>query len=350
VRAVFWNTWLLRPRLWRGGPAIPGGEHLSLAPDVTHRAPLVGAALAGRFDVCALGELFEESEQGAVRRAWDDADAATGPGRRGPLTGSGLVTVVDRDRARLVHTATHAYRSGGDLRDSDSFATKGALLTRIAVRGTGAGDGDDGEGDEVELDVVSTHLFAGGDLFPIPGADDRSRHHRARMAQVDELVAFVQAERDPALPLLLVGDLNVPAHDPDPVLDHPEDRYRDLLEHLAPLAATDLWAAHGIGPGPTCTFAEPADLPPDPDEPDRVVDRPDGASADDPSPACGERIDYLFLAPPATPPPGSRSAAVAGIQVDRPRRWAFPGREPRGGVAGSLSDHLALSVTLHLPA
>jgi hypothetical protein len=202
--------------------------------------------------------------------------------------------------------------------------------------------------------VVSTHLFAGGDLLPIPGSTDASRHHRARMAQVDELVAFVQAERDPALPLLLLGDFNVPAHDPDPVLDDEDDRYRDLLDHLAPLGATDLWAAHGVGRGPTCTFDDASELPPDPDEPDRVLDEDDG-----PDPARGpgarptgaaararsERIDYLFLAPPVAP----ARAAIGEVEAERPRRWAFPGRDPRGGDAGSLSDHLALSVTLHLP-
>ena len=65
VRVAFWNTWLLAPRLWRTGPRMPGLDGW-FAPDVELRAPLVGEALAGRFDVAALSECFEQSEQDAV--------------------------------------------------------------------------------------------------------------------------------------------------------------------------------------------------------------------------------------------------------------------------------------------
>lgn len=326
VRVAFWNTWLLRPRLWPGGPAIPGGDN-AFAPDVVQRAPLVGAAVRDRFDVIALAECFERSEQDAVAAAWPTTTLTPGPTRkRTGLTGSGLATLVDQASVELVHTATHAYRAGGDLRDSDTFATKGALLTRVRVDDVG------------ELDVFSTHLLAGGDLLPIPGHDDTSRHHAARMRQVDELMSFVERERRPSNPMLLVGDLNVCAHDHDQTLHQPSDRYRDLAVPLRRLGFRDLWADHGVGPGHSCSFHVPADLPADGAEPDQVVDDPDG----DPATSPGERIDYLWLAPAAD------DAIV--VTVDRPRRWAFAGRDARGGPAGSLSDHLALSVTLHLVA
>ena len=124
------------------------------------------------------------------------------------------------------------------------------------------------------------------------------------------------------------------ATDPDPILPDPQARYRDLAEHLDRAGLTDVWAEHGVCPGHTCTFATADDLPPDPDEPDQVADDPDGS----PDEAPGERIDYLWL---STPPDLT-------VEVDRPRRWAFSGRGVEGGPAGSLSDHLALSVTLRL--
>lgn len=331
LRVAFWNTWLLAPRLWPGGPRIPFGDKLSLAPDVDRRAPLVGQALAGRFDVAALGECFEASERDAVATGWPQAVVVDGPDRgRFKTTGSGLVTLVDEGRARIVSSARHAYRAGGDWRDSDTLATKGALLVRVAV-------GEDRTLPAVDVptvDIVSTHLIAGGDLFPVPGHDDQARHHRARMAQVDELVAFIGREHDPADVLLLVGDLNVPAHDPDPTLAGPGDRYQDLAERLTSIGLRDVWADHGIGPGPTCTFTDAADLPPDPAQPDQVVDLPDGGA----DPAPGERIDYLWLGVPDG----------VDVAVERPRRWAFPGRPARGGPGGSLSDHLALSAALRL--
>lgn len=322
VRVAFWNTWLLRPRTWPGGPVLPIiGE--KLAPHVGERAPLVGAALRDRFDVAALGECFERPEQDAVAAAWPGAQLVPGPARSGfRLTGSGLATLVDPAAVTVTHTATHAYRSGGDLRDSDTFATKGALLTRIRVGAVG------------QLDVVSTHLIAGGDLLPVPGADDSVRHHAARMRQVDELVSFIERERRPEVPVLLVGDFNVQRHNAS--LVDPSDDYEDLAVRLRRIGLADQWAAHGVGPGHTCTFTAAADLPPDPEEPDRVLDDPDG----DPATAAGERIDYLWLAPAA-------DGSIA-VDVDRPRRWAFGGRGVRGGPGGSLSDHLALSATLHL--
>ena len=324
VHVAFWNTWLLSPRLWATGPRLPGMAGW-FGPEVEERAPLVGRAVAGRFDVVALAECFERSEQDAVARAWPGATLVAGPQRRRTRPqGSGLATLV-RPGLPVVRTARHAFQTGGDLRDSDTFATKGVQLVAVRVV-----DG------LPPLEVAATHLFAGGDLLPVPGAEDATRHHAVRMRQVDELVAFLDAEHDPASPLLLVGDFNVQAHDDDPTLPEPEARYRDLAERLAAAGLVDVWAGHGVGPGSTCTFTDPADLPSDPDEPDLVVDDADA----EPAGTAGERIDYLWLSTPV----GSE------VHLERPRRWSFTGRGVTGGPAGSLSDHLALSVRLRLSA
>ena len=326
LRLAFWNTWLLAPRLWRNGPRVPGGKALFFAPDVELRAPLVGPALAGRFDVAALSEVFETSEQDAVARSWPGATLVLGPQRkRFKPTGSGLVTLADKARVTVTRTAQLPYRSGGDLRDSDTYATKGALLTTVRLTDVP---------DAPEVDLVSTHLLAGGDTLPVPGARDQARHHDARMRQVDELVAWVGHHHRPGNVLVITGDFNVAAHDPDPKLADPTERYRTLLARLAPLGVRDLWAEQGVGPGHTCTFDHPFDLPSDPDHPDRVIDHAHEQEATAP----GERIDYLFVAVP----PGS------GITAGRPRRWAFHGRPAQGGPAGSLSDHLAISVDVIL--
>lgn len=325
LRIAFWNTWLLKPRLWSGGPAVPGGDRL-FAPSVTARAPLVAEAVRGRFDVCAMSEVFDPVEQAAVAAGLPGYRTVAGPGAKGlRRTGSGLLTAVNEAVADVVESKPCTYRTGGDLRDSDTLATKGALLVRVRIAP-----------DLPAVDVVSTHLFAGGELFPIPGAEDRSRHHQARLRQLGELVAFIEAHRSPTNPLVLLGDFNVCAHDPDPDLADPTSRYRALADLLEPLGLRDVWAEHGVGPGHTCTFATSADLPTDAADADQVVDQVDA----DPATSPGERIDYLWVAPPVD--------GATEVTVDRPRRWAFPGRNVRGGMAGSLSDHLALSTTLHL--
>lgn len=326
LRVLSWNTWLLRPRLWPRGPRVPLTRG-RFAPDVDRRAPLVGAALRDRFDVCALTEVFEPGEQASVAQA-ARSTLVRGPARAFPRnTGSGLVTLVDERRARIVASHAHRYRSGGDLRDADALATKGALHVRVEV-----------DPDAPQVDIVSTHLFAGGSLLPVRGAADTSRHHGVRRRQLAELVEFVAAHRAPGAALLLLGDLNVPAHDPAPHLSHPRERYEELSEALSPLGLVDVWHHHGVGLGHTATFDAPSDLELDPQEPDRVVDRAHD-TASDPFDAAGERIDYVWFAPPASGRP---------VTIERPRRWAFAGRDATGGPAGSLSDHLALSVTLAL--
>ena len=328
VRVVFWNTWLLRPRLWSGGPSLPFTDQL-FAPDVTKRAPMIGQALAGRFDVCALAEVFDSHEQDVVATQWDEAEFQPGPTASFPKRmGSGLMTLVDSTKVEVVATAAHEFASGGDLRDADSFATKGALLTRVRTDG-GA-----------ELDVVSTHLLAGGDWIPLPGGGDHARHHRARMAQVDELVQFVSTERNHENPLLLMGDFNVAAHDRR-LPDDPGAYYRDLTDRLAELDVVDLWAEQGVGDGLTCSFRNESEIEQDDAFPDCVVDAVPPTGQENEPPGFGDRIDYIWYSKP-----WRRSRTT--VETDRPRRWAFPGRGARGGPAGSLSDHLALSVTMHL--
>jgi hypothetical protein len=174
VRIAFWNTWLLAPRLWRTGPRTPGLAGW-FAPDVDERAPLVAKAVAGRFDVVALSECFERSEQEAVARAWPGATLAD------PTAASDSRAAAHALVAPTWWSSAACHRSGGDLRDSDVRA-RGAQLVAIA-------------GGTSRPWRSSRHLIAGGDLF---GCRRRRRHHRARMRQVEELVSFIEAEHDPA--------------------------------------------------------------------------------------------------------------------------------------------------------
>src|SRR5690606_34009278 len=126
-----------RPTVWPGGPAVPGGDRF-FAPQVRERAPLVGEAIAGRFDVCALAEVFEADQQDAVEAAAPGHRLVRGPGRGTfRVTGSGLATLVDETRVSVTAAESHRYRAGGDVRDSDTFASKGALLCRVRVRPDG---------------------------------------------------------------------------------------------------------------------------------------------------------------------------------------------------------------------
>ncbi len=344
LRLVFWNTFLLHPHPISGGPGLPPVADLA-APSVAERAIAIGAALSRRFDVAALSEVFEEADKKRILTAWGTptVNTAAGPGRsliRGPLgfSSSGLFTLVDGPR--IVRRSTHRFRARGSyLYDADSLSNKGVLLTEIGL-------GDDVSGGNLEL--YSTHLLWGSGLLGGTTAVDPRRRHRLRMAQLDELVAFVERSHRPGNVIAVVGDMNVPAEDPA----YPEgaDRqYRDLTERLGGIGLTDLWTTHGTGLGHTCgaptdSFADQTD----PDDPDALVDlEPDEAQTaarDQIDPALvaeRERIDYLFL---ADPDPSQR----VRVEATSVRRYAFP----RFAHASSrhrlvrLSDHLAIGADL----
>ncbi len=350
LRFCFYNAFLLRA----GRLPLPGPKRfLHSVPAVDARAAELGRRLAGRYDVAALCEVFDQSERRAIMAGWYRRDrggdrggggraghwSRGGRGRRprlrtasGPpvLTGrmplvktSGLLTVVDGPR--VARTATHLYRVRGHrFLDADAWANKGALLVEVDV-GAGA-----------NLEVYSTHLIWGGDLL-----FRRERGHRSavadyRQAQAHELLDFVRRTHVDGNATLIVGDFNIDAL-------HPSPAYADLTAAMGDAGFDDVWLEHGVGPGYTCDARELGDAiaVPDPADPDLCLDR-DGADAPEITEAA-KRIDFAWLRRPGT------GDGVA-VEVAAMRRACFP-RTP--GVEGYddlpyLSDHLGLHLELIL--
>ncbi|MBL8774388.1 MAG: endonuclease/exonuclease/phosphatase family protein [Acidimicrobiales bacterium] len=339
LRCCFYNAFLLRA----ARVPLPGrARYLHSAPAVDARSRELGRRLAGRYDVAALCEVFDQSEHRALVSGWHGRGGrhgrprtAAGPPvllRRVPLVKtSGLLTVVDGHA--VARTATHLYRTRGHrFLDADAWAHKGALLVEVDV------------GLAANLEVYSTHLIWGGDLL-VP----RERHHRSavadfRQAQAHELLDFVRRTHRPGNATLVVGDFNIDAL-------HPSSAYTDLTGAMGDAGFDDLWLTHGTGPGWTCDLRKAPEViaVADPDDPDRCLDRAsreDQAQADAPPEdgnEPGKRIDFAWLRRPT----GEDGVAV---EVRAVRRLAFP-REP--GVPGYdelpfLSDHLGLHLELAL--
>ncbi len=340
LRCCFYNAFLLRA----ARVPLPGrARYLHSAPAVDARARELGQRLAGRYDVAALCEVFDQSEHRALVSGWHRRGGrhgrprtAAGPPvflRRVPLVKtSGLLTVVDGHA--VARTATHLYRTRGHrFLDADAWAHKGALLVEVDV------------GLAANLEVYSTHLIWGGDLL-VP----RERHHRSavadfRQAQAHELLDFVRRTHRPGNATLIVGDFNIDAL-------HPSPAYTDLTGAMGDAGFDDLWLTHGTGPGWTCDLRKAPEViaVADPADPDRCLDRDAGAreaggvaergeEGDEP----GKRIDFAWL---------RRATEDDGVTVDvqAVRRLAFL-RSP--GVEGYeelpfLSDHLGLHVELAL--
>ena len=100
----------------------------------------------------------------------------------------------------------------GNCAGFDCLANKGAVMATIALPGQGA------------IELVTTHLNSRN----ASGVPD-SRSLAAYRAQVADLAAFVRANRDPALPLVMAGDFNASS----------PDRARALGAAAAPVTRND---------------------------------------------------------------------------------------------------------------
>jgi hypothetical protein len=132
--------------------------------------------------VLVLEEAFTPGAR-AVGRASGYRSVAVGKG--GMAFGSGLEIATELP---ILGVKRFTYR---DCAGFDCLAAKGALLATIGLA------------KGVQLQIAATHLNS----HKASGSDD-SHANQAYFAQVDELSRFILANRDPKLPLLVVGDFN----------------------------------------------------------------------------------------------------------------------------------------------
>ncbi len=336
IRLLFWNTFLLSPRPIPGGPRLPAIGDMA-APAVADRAKAIGERLFGRFDVMALAEVFETNDRHLILDGWQGrprVSSVAGPARSllrgGGFASSGLFTVVNR--LRIMRSERHQFATRGSyLHDADALANKGVLMVEVNAE----------IGAEGRIEVFSTHLFAGGGLLPGGNVDDQRRLHQIRMAQLDELVAFVQRVHRPGNIIVVAGDFNVPAIAPG-YPDGDTAQYDDMMQRLSVLEVHDVWVDHGDGDGPTC--ADPRDDFADqahPTLPDALVAGEDDLLVDPGFAAQRQRIDYVFLEAP-------RDDHGLRVEVDTVQRFAFPRDTdaPKRERLPRLSDHVALGVRL----
>ena len=309
---LFANTFLLRVP-WPGPLARLG--HLHAKPAVRARAREYGDVLH-EYDVVALCEVFQADDLDEMLDSWGGPrrpDEAVGPGPRSSgAAGSGLVTMAGP--GRIVRSRSRAFsRQGSKWRDSDAWSAKGALVTEVELPGVPG-----------NLEVVSTHLIAGGDVADTAG--HRRATEEVRFAQVAEVLSEARAAHRWGNASLIVGDFNVQAGTPA----------GDRLEVAMRAAGyRDLWLDHGVGPGWTCDAIALGEAITAPDPAD------DRFCADPAPPHEGaDRIDYAFLQMPESDSPP--------VTVRALRRRVFPRTpdKPEHGTMGLLSDHVALHLDL----
>jgi hypothetical protein len=179
IRFLQWNTYLLAPPLM--------AKRL-----VPERAREIGTALAGRYDLLSLCEVWDESSVEAILAAWGEVAPPHIRGNSGGIfnaLGDGLL-VISPGQA-VTKAGEHSYDAEGIVTDSDKWAEKGVLLTKLAV----------GEGN---IELFSTHLFSGD----VSSEADRAK---VRAAELREFVEFFKASHDPRNVAIFCGDLNINA-------------------------------------------------------------------------------------------------------------------------------------------
>lgn len=261
-------------------PLVYYAQNMALLPSLLYKGIDRDAALAHLIDllrerqpdVVGLSEMWVGSERDAVRESLAGVYPYVIDGPHDPLLatplgdvelmGGGLLLL---SRHRIVDSHATVYRqSSGD----DGLAAKGVLHARIEPRGH-----------PCPVDVFVTHTQA-----PEPTVGGSVAAARAAVeAQIRHLAAFVRACRDPLVPAMFCGDLNVGYYE-----------HRDLYDYLVaslgapadPRAETTLdgrphvLATSESDHGDVSSFhdSHPAR---DPDDPTRF-----GSSA--------ERLDYVF--------------------------------------------------------
>ena len=340
------------------------------APQIGERAAEIGRSIAG-YDVASLCEVWEpDSQQTLTEQVWSGGGAPDGHTAVGPQLdtgnpvkhmGSGLLAVTPRRPCTRV--AATVYRPDGVSRegfpgkevgaavDSDRWADKGAMLTRIATAGG-------------TVDLYTTHLYSGGDpplawFFDLighgipPVTDEEKR--TIRLDQCRALAAFVAATHDPAAVAVIAGDFNLDGA--DAVV---RQQLSDVFGEIALADGTssvfdDAYLGMGFAPpspdpfdtsgGTNRVGDQHGDFPachprPAPPRPGEQLNRRDYWCLDEDPRDRGqrERIDFILV---ERPRPGHR----IDLSLTRLRRRAFR-RDVPDAETDYLSDHVGLETTL----
>ncbi len=318
-RLLGWNTWLL-------GVFDMYGVEIATKPEYEKRAVEIGEVLSELdYDVMALMEVFNAAQRKDIVEGMNGQNPRS---RHGPEStwfskSSGLQTIIkgEQSNTKFISTNKMEFSNNGDiLCDSDAWSRKGVLHTEI----------DLGEGN---IDLYSTHMFAGGGLpFCIGGGADR---FTVREQHVSELTEFVKQTSSPENVSFVTGDFNIAAGRED---------HSYILDMMDELGLYDLWTRHGERNGPTngAAFGEGCRIDTDSGYPyycKGTVETP----AED-----SKRIDYVFIEEPKN----SHEYEVEITDIKRASFWREKGDpmqfSSEGDIPNYLSDHMALDVSFEI--
>jgi endonuclease/exonuclease/phosphatase family metal-dependent hydrolase len=212
-------------------------------------------------DIVGLCEVFSDGERAAIRHGVADLypHSAEGPDEDDVESDGGLLVL---SRHPILWTTNFIYR---DCDGNDCYANKGVIHMRVRAPDW-----------PISIDVFYTHMQ---DISTDDGAS-------ALYKQLSSLGGFIELRADPTSPVIVMGDLNVPAQD--------QQHYQQLFRRTANLR--DCWtlAGNSVNSGAT------------------VITDSSFYEDDSDRPARNERLDYVLLRA------GTRAAPiVSGMEVLR---------------------------------
>ncbi len=213
---------------------------------------------------------------------------------------------------------SHRFETRGDyLKDSDYHSAKGVLRTVLPV---GIG----------QIEVYSTHMYAGGGFI---GAEpSEAEKNRVKLAQVDEMIAFVNAQKKPGNVCVILGDINIEG------MDVNDETYREFISRMNRAGFDDIWIQRCVDREGNVVIQPTADTTKDIcDVEGQLCNELAAIRSSNP-----ERLDYIFIE-------RQKDSHSFVLDYTRPRRAPFYQEGVTEGM-NFLSDHLGLEITLKVSA
>jgi hypothetical protein len=344
---------------------------------VKERSLEIGKAIIHGYDLISLAEVWRQEAVDNILQAWGNSPPIhfRGNDRPGVFNylegaykdvGSGLLVISPGQPAAKV--ADKAYdvdgvtRSIGDcadlgpLVDSDRWAAKGILMTRIDA-GVGI------------IELFTTHLNSGGDMLGeepvigelLGGEPSEEAKMAVRLAQVQDFVGFFRQHHDPNNVAIFAGDFNINAGTAGydsllslltniPLPNGSTTSFTDFwLYGVSDAAADKLAGTNRSGdkddPHRDKDFAKVCQFP-NSNVPQPPTDIPLDFFCDDRQPSERGRIDYIFVEIPL-------ATHTFNLDLTRIRRRTFGRRDEdifkqdeENDREYYLSDHLGLDTVL----
>jgi endonuclease/exonuclease/phosphatase family metal-dependent hydrolase len=293
--------------------SLPNGEDLYRGQEREKAlVRLVAFLVDRRPDIVGLSEMWLPAERQALAHQLEGLYShwLEGPGRTGETKLDGGLLLLSRHPISEQGSTLYPHCLG-----EDCLADKGAIHAQVKVAGENA------------LDLFLTHLQNPNPVFTSPNVGPGKNGRHKVQVQLDHLQNFIDAQRDPRYPALLMGDLNT-----DGVY---ASLHADMLARLGQPA--DLWLGAGSGglqdvDGRLVPFKSNSGLTTDRQSSfARPVQGLDG------NPAAGrhhrgQRLDYFLSYPGSTWRPRCEEVLVVRLE-------SSPGRD--------ISDHYGLLAKIH---